>query len=134
MLARLLFVALVQLYLAFPTWAQESIQVFEDTTASLGIEDVIAMPEAFVKTTDTSIGFSDSAFWVRVELTNETNERQTKVVQFDSFSLPVIEAYNEVGSIAKSGYQIPQAKRPLSTFFPSFPVELQPNEKLIRYF
>ena len=114
--------------------AVDSIWVFEDTTASLSVEDVVAMPDAFVQTTDTNIGFSDSAFWIRVELTNNTNERQTQVVQFDSFTLPVIEAFNEVGVIAKSGYQIPQTERPISTFFPSFSVALQPNESLIRYF
>ena len=112
----------------------DGIWVFDDTTASLSFEDVVAMPDAFVQTTDTNIGFSDSVFWIRVELTNDTDERQTQVVQFESFTLPVIEAFNEVGVIAKSGYQIPQTERPVSTFFPSFSVALQPNERLIRYF
>ena len=49
----------------------DGIWVFEDTTASLSFEDVVAMPDAFVQTTDTNIGFSDSAFWIRVELSNE---------------------------------------------------------------
>ena len=50
--------------------------------------------DAFVQTTDTNIGFSDSAFWIRVELTNDTDERQTPVVQFDSHILLLIEAYD----------------------------------------
>ena len=48
--------------------AVDSIWVFEDTTASLSFEDVVAMPDAFVQTTDTNIGFSDSAFWIRVAI------------------------------------------------------------------
>ena len=71
--------------------AADGIWVFEDTTASLSFEDVVAMPDAFVQTTNTNIGFSDSAFWIRVELTNDTNERQTQVVVFD-FSVLTVSA------------------------------------------
>ena len=112
----------------------DGIWVFEDATASLSFKDVVAMPDAFMQTTDTNLGFSDSAFWIRVEMTNDTDERQTQVVQFESFSLPVIEAYDDVGTVTKSGYDVPQTERPVSTFFPSFPVVLQPNEQLLRYF
>ena len=73
----------------------DGIWVFEDTTASLSFEEVVAMPDAFVQTTNTNIGFSDSAFWIRVELRNDTDKRQTQVVQFESFTLPVIEAYEQ---------------------------------------
>jgi hypothetical protein len=52
----------------------DGIWVFEDTTASLSFEDGVAMPDAFVQTTDTEIVFSGSAFWIRVELTNDTDE------------------------------------------------------------
>ena len=72
----------------------DGIWVFEDTTSSMSFEDIVAMPDAFVQTADTNIGFSDSAFWIRVELTNDTDARQTQVVQFDSYVLPVIEAYD----------------------------------------
>ena len=132
-LALIILILLPRLSMAADSSA-DGIWFFEDTTASLSFEDVVAMPDAFVQATDTNIGFSDSVFWIRVEPTNDTDERQTQVVQFDSFTLPVIEAFNEVGVIAKSGYQIPQTERPISTFFPSFPVEFQPNESLIRYF
>ena len=112
----------------------DGIWVFEDTTASLSFEEVVAMPDAFVQTTDTNIGFSDSAFWIRVELTNDTDERQTQVVQFDSHVLPKIEAYEGNDIVASSGRSIAKTERPMPTILPSFPVELESDRSSIQYF
>ena len=110
---------------------------FEDTTASLSFEDVVAMPDAFVQTTDTNIGFVDSAFWIRVELSNDTDERQTQVVQFDAHGLPLIEAYGSSTnphSVEYSGYAVSEHERPLPTMLPGFPVELESGRSSIQYF
>ena len=103
----------------------DGIWVFEDTTASLSFEDVVAMPDAFAQTTDTNIGFSDSAFWIRVELTNDTDERQTQVVQFDSHVLQLIETYDRSTNpraVQYSGYSVSEHERPLPTILPVFPL------------
>ena len=95
------------------------------------------MPDAFVQTTNTNIGFSDSAFWIRVELTNDTDKRQTQVVQFDSHILPLIEAYDRStnpSAVQYSGYSVSEHERPLPTMFPSFPVELESGRSSIQYF
>ena len=134
MFSRLLYSILLQMFMVQPLLAQEPIWVFEDTTASLTIEDVAAMPEAFVQTTDTNIGFSDSAFWIRVELTNGTDEWQTQVVQFDSHALPIIEAYEGIDIVASSGRSIAKTERPMPTILPSFPIELEPHSAVTRYF
>ena len=115
----------------------DGIWVFEDTTASLSFEDVVAMADAFVQTTDTNVGFSDSAFWIRVELTNDTDERQTQVVQFDSHLLPLIEAYDSSKSpsaVQYSGKSISEHERPLPTMLQTFPVELESGRSSIQYF
>ena len=115
----------------------DGIWVFEDTTASLSFEDVVAMPDAFVQTTDTNISFSDSAFWIRVELRNDTDKRQTQVVQFDSHILPLIEAYGRStnpSAVQYSGYSVSKHERPLPTMLPSFPVELESGRSSIQYF
>ena len=115
----------------------DGIWVFEDTTASLSFEDVVAMPDAFVQTTDTNIGFSDSAFWIRVELRNDTDKRQTQVVQFDSHVLPLIEAYDRStnpSAVQYSGSSVSEHERPLPTMLSSFPVELESDRSSIQYF
>ena len=92
------------------------------------------MPDAFAQTTDTNIGFSDSAYWIRVELTNDTDERQTQVVQFDSHVLPIIDAYEGIDIVASSGRSIAETERPMPTILPSFPIELEPHSAVTRYF
>ena len=95
------------------------------------------MPGAFVQTTDTNIGFSDSAFWIRVELSNDTDERQTQVVQFNSHILPLIEAYDRStnpSAVQYSGSSVSEHERPLPTMLPSFPVELESDRSSIQYF
>ena len=116
--------------------AADGIWVFEDTTASLSFEDVVAMPDAFVQTTDTNIGFSDSAFWIRVELTNDTNERQTQVVVFD-FSVLTVSAYESIGNatlIEKSGRAVAKNERAMPTLITSFPIELMNDGSKTLYF
>ena len=107
----------------------DGIWVFEDTTSSLSFEDVVAMPDAFVQATDTNVGFSDSAFWIRVELRNDTDERQTQVVVFD-FSVLTVSAYESTGNAAlieKSGRGVAKNERAMPTLITSFPIELMNN-------
>ena len=136
LLALIILALLPRLSLAAES-PSDGIWVFEDTTASLSFEDVVAIPDAFVQTTDTNVGFSDSVFWIRVELTNDTDERQTQVVQFDSHLLQLIEAYNSSknpSAAQYSGYSVAQHERPLPTMLPSFPVELESGRSSIQYF
>ncbi|NRP51942.1 Sensor protein EvgS precursor [Marinobacterium sp. xm-v-242] len=134
MLIRFLIVGLLQIFVALPVWAQEAIWVFEDTTASRSIEDVVGSPASFVKTTDTHKGFSQSVFWLRVDLTNETAQRQTQVVQFESHLLPKIELYGVLENAAVSGLSIDRAERPLPTLLPSFPIELEAGRSATLHF
>ena len=115
----------------------EGVYLFEDTTASLTVDEVIAMPDAFVNTTNTHIGFSDSAFWIRVDLKNDTNSPQTQVVQFRSHTIPFVEAYTaHDGAFDRvlGGRSVPKADRPLPAVLPSFPVELDSNSAVSHYF
>ena len=57
LLALIILALLPRLSMAADSRA-DGIWVFEDTTASLSFEDVVAMPDAFVQTTDTNIRFS----------------------------------------------------------------------------
>lgn len=134
---RVLIVGLLQIFVALPVLAQEAIWVLEDTTASRSIEDVVGSPASFVKTTDTHKGFSPSVFWLRVDLTNESAQRQTQVVQFKSHLLPKIELYGvreNANTTAVSGLSIDRAERPLPTLLPSFPIELEAGRSATLHF
>lgn len=105
------------------------IWVFEDTSGSKTYDEVMANPQWFEQTSDTSRGFSDSVFWIRETLTNPFATPMTQVVQFDSLRLPLVEEYTKVESgtrLRSNGYLISLVGRPSSEHLTSFPVVVEP--------
>jgi len=58
----------------YPYSLSQNIQIYEDHTQSMSVTDIIELPDNRWKhgaKGTTSFGFSDSAFWVKVSLTNQ---------------------------------------------------------------
>ena len=136
-LVRLLSIVLIQMFLVLQVSAQESIWVFEDVTASLSIEEVASKPDAFTQVSSGDMGRSNSAFWVRVELENESGLQQTQVVQFHSHVISKVEAFRAADTqilLGESGTSVPLSDRAMPTMLPSFPVTLDPDQVSTLYF
>ena len=133
MLIRLLVVALAQLCLALPAFAQASFLVFEDPTGTKSAAEVMANPQWFEESRDPSRGFSKSTFWLKVAVQNRTPKQIERDVLFKSTQLPsVIEYSTESGAIQvrKSGYLIPQSEREVSTIAVVFPHHVAPESTI----
>lgn len=75
--------------LLYPTWgfAAQPLLMFEDVSGDMSIEQVLSNPQRFQQTDKTAFGFSDSVFWLRIDLENPTSVQQTKVIQFNFHGL-----------------------------------------------
>ena len=113
-----------------PVFASTNIFLFEDDTNSVSAEMVLKRDDLFNKTSDTSLGFSSSTFWLKIYLTNNSNETAEQLIVFDSLHLPSITEISVTDkgtkSIRKNGYLIPQNERPLRNRFIAFPHTLKP--------
>jgi hypothetical protein len=81
--------------LLYPTWgsAAQPILMFEDVSGDMSIEQVLSNPQRFQQTSKTAFGFSDSVFWLRIELENPTSIQQIKIIQFDFHGLEKVESH-----------------------------------------
>lgn len=125
-----LWLLAVTTFLSSTAQAAESIWVFEDPTGERTYDEVMANPQWFERTSDTSRGFSDSVFWIKETLINPFATPMTQVVQFDSLRLPLVEEYTRVESgtrLRSNGYLISLAARPSSEHLTSFPVLVAPS-------
>lgn len=107
--------------------ASGEIWVFEDLTGELTFQEVVENPQGFEKTTDTSRGMTNSVFWVRVDLQNDSNVPVNKVVSFDSISLPEVIEYSGNGGTSQTrsnGYAVPFTQRATPGIRIDFPHEL----------
>ncbi|NRP60156.1 ATP-binding protein [Marinobacterium sp. xm-d-564] len=107
--------------------ANDEIWLFEDPTGTKTYDEVIANPQWFEKSSDTSRGFSDSTYWIKLSVINYSSAPITQMVQFDSLRLPLVEEYlvTESGMRLRSnGFSVPLATRPSALLKTSFPIEL----------
>lgn len=128
---------LVLLVLAFAARAADDVDVFEDTTGGISFFEVSENPEWFSETDDTSFGFSESVYWIRVELRNPAGYTTTKVIQFDSLRLPEVFEFRKTDSgvaIRNSGFLVSQDARPMDTLITSFPVNVPANSSITTYY
>ena len=115
----------------------QQIEVFEDAQGTATIEQVLANPAWFTKTDQVSRGFSDSTFWLRVKLSNESNQPLERVVQFHSHLLSEVIAYRQVASQleqSRSGTGVALDQRPTPSTLLSFPFEIPANTNHWAYF
>ena len=113
-----------------PLTSAQQIEVFEDAQGTATIEQILANPAWFQKTDQVSPGFSDSTYWLRVKLTNPSDQPREQVVQFHSHALSEVFAYREVaGQLERSrmGTRVPLNQRPMPGTLLSFPFEIPAN-------
>lgn len=124
-----LFIQLISLSLVVSSYASanDEIWLFEDPTGTKTYDEVMANPHWFEQTSDTSRGFSDSVFWIKLSVNNYSSAPTTQVVQFDSLRLPLVEEYlvTEAGTRLRSnGFSVSMASRASTLTKTSFPIEL----------
>ena len=120
----------------FAVGAQQ-IEVFEDAQGTATIEQVLANPAWFEKTDQVSPGFSDSTYWLRVNLSNRSDQPSEQVVQFHSHALSEVIAYRQLaGQLERfhSGTRVPLDRRPMPGTLLSFPFEIPANADHWIYF
>ena len=128
----------VFILLVCPVWGATAQQIFmlEDDSGDMSIQQVLSNPDGFQQTDKTAIGFSDSVFWLRVDLENPTSVQQTQVIQFDFHGLELVQNYR----LAEQGFQtseagclVPLAQRSMGLLLPSFQEVLMPGERRSHY-
>ncbi|AZE46529.1 hypothetical protein C4K04_0834 [Pseudomonas chlororaphis] len=110
-----------------------AIQIFEDTQASLSLEQVIRLPDAHFNPVTPSWptqGYSRSAFWLKVQLTNSIAAACSRLVVIGAPRLEDIRVY-QPGRVAHGGGAYPLAEWPQpAARQPAFPVSLAAGESV----
>ena len=108
----------------------QPIEVFEDPTGSITIEQILAEPDRFEQTHQKSFGFSQSTFWLRVQLSNPSTAAAEQTILLEAVHAPSeIVAYRLTADgieILRSGSNVPIAKRPNDDRLINFPFTLAP--------
>ena len=110
--------------------ANDEILLFEDPAGTKTYDEVMANPQWFERTSDTSRGFSDSVFWIKQSVVNVHNTPNTLVVQFESLRLPLVTEFLKTQAGVRkrdSGYLSGLDMRPSQMHLTSFPVQLEAN-------
>ena len=128
----------VFILLVCPMWGATAQQIFmlEDDSGDMSIQQVLSNPDGFQQIDKTAIGFSDSVFWLRVDLENPTSVQQTQVIQFDFHGLELVRNYRltEQGfQTSEAGCLVPLAQRSMGLLLPSFQEVLMPGERRSHY-
>ncbi|WVV48495.1 7TM-DISM domain-containing protein [Pseudomonas sp. NA13] len=104
-----------------------AITIFEDTQASLSLEDVAQLPETrFAAATPSwpTQAYSRSAFWLKVQLSNSSTAACSRLLVVGAPRLEDIRVY-QPGHDAHAGGAYPVAEWPQpATRQPAFPVSL----------
>ncbi|ALI06518.1 MULTISPECIES: hybrid sensor histidine kinase/response regulator [Pseudomonas] len=110
-----------------------AIQIFEDTQASLSLEDVARLPETRFNAATPgwpTQGYSRSAFWLTVQLTNSSAVSCSRLLVIGAPRLEDIRVYQS-GHDAHAGAAYPLAEWPQpAARQPAFPVSLAAGERV----
>ncbi|WP_103310134.1 MULTISPECIES: hybrid sensor histidine kinase/response regulator [unclassified Pseudomonas] len=110
-----------------------AIQIFEDTQASLSLEDVARLPETRFNAATPgwpTQGYSRSAFWLTVQLTNSSAVSCSRLLVIGAPRLEDIRVYQS-GHDAHAGAAYPLVEWPQpAARQPAFPVSLAAGERV----
>ncbi|WLG69112.1 hybrid sensor histidine kinase/response regulator [Pseudomonas brassicacearum] len=108
-----------------------AMQIFEDTQASLSLEEVTQLPNTYFKHATPgwpTQGYSRSAFWLKVQLSNSSTAACSRLLVVGAPRLEDIRVY-QPGQDAHAGGAYPLAEWPQpATRQPAFPVSLAAGE------
>lgn len=111
----------------------QPIEVFEDPTGSITLEQILSEPDRFEPTAQKSFGFSESTFWLRIRLSNPASTNTEQIIQLEAVHAPSeILAYRPTADgieTLRSGANVPIAKRPNDDRMINFPFMLAPNSQ-----
>ncbi|WP_338761075.1 7TM diverse intracellular signaling domain-containing protein [Bernardetia sp. ABR2-2B] len=118
-----------------------TVGIFEDTNHNKTFAQI--SEESFVSNFKPSegynpnFGFSESAFWVRIELENQNKEQDNFLIEI---AAPLLDSiaffYKEEGKYEKiiTGDTFEFSERPIENRYFLFPFQLRPQEKQVFYF
>jgi signal transduction histidine kinase/CheY-like chemotaxis protein len=113
-----------------------AINIFEDTQASLSLEQVAQLPDTQFNAATASWptqGYSRSAFWLKVQLTNSSPVACSRLLVVGAPRLEDIRIY-QPGRDAHAGVAYPLAEWPQPTVRqPAFPVTLAAGQNVTLY-
>ncbi|EOG9061831.1 7TM diverse intracellular signaling domain-containing protein [Vibrio fluvialis] len=114
-------------------------EYLSDTSAQLTIQDVLKLSHKFKTTMHTqemNFGYTDSAIWLKLDLSSEFKTSQNWVLEFQYAYLDDVRFYivSDQGiETFYSGRDVPVNQWPLASRKPAFPVSFQPGEQSTIY-
>lgn len=112
--------------------------LLEDPSGSLTIDDVTAPQNAarFERTTQRypTLGLSDSAVWVRIELQNDAEVEQERLLELVRGTIDQVEVHFPPGSeprVMTARRHAPYSERVVPYRYPIFPVTLPPKSQVV---
>ncbi|MFV0489874.1 MAG: 7TM diverse intracellular signaling domain-containing protein, partial [Vibrio fluvialis] len=114
-------------------------EYLSDTSAQLTIQDVLRRSNQFKTTMHTqemNFGYTDSAIWLKLDLSSEFTTSQNWVLEFQYAYLDDVRFYivSDQGiETFYSGRDVPVNQWPLASRKPAFPVSFQPGEQATIY-
>ncbi|AVH34267.1 GGDEF domain-containing protein [Vibrio fluvialis] len=114
-------------------------EYLSDTSAQLTIQDVLKLSHKFKTTMHTqemNFGYTDSAIWLKLDLSSEFKTSQNWVLEFQYAYLDDVRFYivSDQGiETFYSGRDVPVNQWPLASRKPAFPVSFQPGEQATIY-
>ena len=116
------------------------VEVYEDPEGKMGISDVTSLESGwrddFVKA--PGFGFSDSTYWVRFSIENNTSDFLTRILEIDYPLLWVVDLYRfnegEFFDVIYTGDSKPFSQRPLPHRNFIFPLRFLPDQSATFYF
>lgn len=118
---------------------QQAIQYYEDTSASLTLEQVLqqALPWQANGERVLNKGYSNSRWWLKLELDNPTSKTQQRYIEISYAPLDYVNVYVMDGGNLLAEFHMGDRRlyreRPLDSPNFVFPVEWQPEQNLTLY-
>jgi len=119
------------------------LSVYEDIESKLTIEN-ISNPEMQKKfqvsqTGNLNKGSSNSTFWTKLHLRNDTNHLLRKILKSKYSTISYLDLFIPIGSTdsfqqVSSGFLFPYSNKPISSESLAFELELEANQEKIIYF
>jgi len=111
--------------------------VFIDTTNTKTIDEVASHPEWFELSSDSSRGFSDATYWLRVDLDNAESVARELVVVFESQLLPRVQRFRQIDGrfvMDEDGYDVARSPSLDQTIAIAFHQVLPARATMPQYF
>lgn len=114
------------------------LEMLEDASGTLRLSDIQAtgLSDQFKTITQSSagapsLGFSHSAYWVRIGLQTQSNDQDRYVLEIPNSSIDEIDFYDASNPVILSGIMRPLNGQKIQTRFFDFPLNVGPTTKYV---